>query len=219
MLAQTTQFAKRMVLRGGSPYYYARKFAHIVSTPNTYLKRKSLGNALKQECSPAERAVVNDVIKKGYHVLEKPFDLTDELVAECSRLLAGYQAKTPKAAGPVDANTKFFWATLTPDEPRVDSIFIRYASQDTILRMAAEYLGVAPYLSDISVQYSFQTGHAPTHSQLWHRDYADMRIFKIFVYCTDVDGENDGAFSAATTGAAPCAGFTTRALFELSLHR
>jgi hypothetical protein len=197
MLAQTTQLAKRLVLRGGSPYYYARKLAHIVSTPNTYLKRLSVGHSLSRGCTPAERAVVGDLRGRGYHVLSAPFDHTTELVAACQDLLANYLATKPRQDRPIDKSKKFYWATLTPEEPAPDSIFIRYASQDSILRMAAEYLGVAPYLADISVQYSFQTGQDPTHSQLWHRDYADVRIFKIFVYCSDVDTPDDGAFSAA----------------------
>ncbi len=196
MLSEAQRLVKRIVLRGGSPYYYARKMAHIGSTPHIYLKRRSLGQSLSRETSVAEREIVSQVREKGYHILSTPFEHTGELVAECQRLLANYLATAPEKAVEIDPNSKFFWATLTPEEPALDSVFIRYASQDKILRMAANYLGVAPYLADISVQYSFQTGHSPTHSQLWHRDYADMRIFKIFVYCSDVDTENDGAFHA-----------------------
>ena len=40
-------------------------------------------------------------------------------------------------------------------------------------------------------------GTRPIASQIWHRDYEDKKLLKVFVYFTDVD-EKSGAFSVVS---------------------
>jgi hypothetical protein len=199
MMSDLSKLAKRVVLRGGSPYYFARKWIEIASTPGSFVRRRRMGGVLTSEATEDDRRVVNDIRQRGFHVLDQPLALTDELLAECRHRLAAYKASAgPARPGEVDLDTKFFWADLLKDQqPSPESIFIRYASQDRLVRMAALYLGAAPYLSNVSVQYSMESARAPTHSQLWHRDYDDVKLFKVFVYCSDVSGDDDGAFHVA----------------------
>lgn len=197
MLSRAKSLFERTVLRGGSPYYFARKWGQIVATAPTYVRRKRNGAAIGQGADAGERRVVSELRQAGYAIFEKPLAFTDDLVRECRKRLEEYKLEK-RGANSLDLNDKFFWASLVKnDDIAADSIFIHYASQLALLRMAALYLGEEPYLSDISVQYSFETPANPSHSQLWHRDYDDVRMFKVFVYCTDVHGPEDGALHVA----------------------
>jgi hypothetical protein len=200
MLSTASSLFRRVALRGGSPYYYARKWAEIGSSANDFMVRRRMAGEFADAATDDERAVVAEMRKSGFVVLPRPLSLTDELMADSQRRLADHQAKRQKQDGGVDLNRKFFWDTIVGHggaDVDADSIYVRYAAQDSLLRMAALYLGEFPYLSSISLQYSFDAGHAPSHSQLWHRDYDDTKLFKLFIYCTDVDTEEEGAFHVA----------------------
>lgn len=61
------------------------------------------------------------------------------------------------------------------------------ANQSDVLAKAAATLGCKPTLSDLLVWWSFPGPELPVDSQLWHRDRADWKMVKFFVYLTDVD--------------------------------
>lgn len=92
---------------------------------------------------------------------------------------------------------KNFWKQLeTPEDRMSTSLLVRFALQPSILQIASAYLGEVPYLAAVEVYLSHGTENtAWQESQLWHRDYDDRRMVKLFVYCTDVNGEEDGAFT------------------------
>jgi hypothetical protein len=57
-------------------------------------------------------------------------------------------------------------------------------------------LGELPYLAGINAHLAHGTHNEGWKaSQLWHRDYDDRKMIKLFVYCSDVRDENDGAFT------------------------
>ena len=91
----------------------------------------------------------------------------------------------------------FMSSLLTEKDLGPDSIFVRYAAQERLLAMASDYLGEAPYLSNIVLIYSFETSETPSATQFWHKDYDDTKMFKIFIYCSDVDVPEDGALHVA----------------------
>jgi hypothetical protein len=195
MLATAEKALRKVVMRGGSPVYYARKYLEIARTLDESKTRRQVAQDLSKSASADDRDVIATLNRQGYVVLGKPFDLTENLVGECRQLLAGRQEK---AKSGIELNTKFYWNQLMADrELAADSIFLRFATQERLLRLASMYLGEAPYLGNISLAYSFPTGQQPTHSQLWHRDADDVRLFAVFVYCTDVMSQDDGAFTVA----------------------
>jgi hypothetical protein len=57
-----------------------------------------------------------------------------------------------------------------------------------LLQTAAAYLGCAPTISGLRIDWSAPSDAGPTHVQNFHRDYDDWRFLKLFVYLTDVDG-------------------------------
>lgn len=80
---------------------------------------------------------------------------------------------------------------------RSDSTFVRFALQPSILRVASAYFGgKVPYLSGVQLLLSHGSDNVHwEQSQLWHRDYSDSRILKLWVYLTDVTGEKNGPFT------------------------
>lgn len=55
------------------------------------------------------------------------------------------------------------------------------------LQIAAAYLGCAPTISGLRIDWSGPSSDAPIHVQHFHRDYDDWRFAKLFVYLTEVD--------------------------------
>lgn len=191
------KFMQKFVYRGGSPYLYARKWMERFNTRDTYIQRRRVGSALANKLTPADKAIVDEVDETGFAILPSPLPMTDELVAESQRLLDDYVAEKKSSASKSNIGIHFMASLLKGRQISADSIFVRYASQDRIMAMAADYLGEAAYLSDVSLVYSFEDSQTPSASQMWHRDYDDTRMFKMFIYCTDVTGPEDGALHVA----------------------
>ncbi len=74
----------------------------------------------------------------------------------------------------------------------LQSVFVRFALQQEILRITNAYFGMLTRLAYFNIWHTFTTTAAPQSSQLWHRDLDDpYYIMKVFVYLTDV-GEGNG---------------------------
>lgn len=189
---------RKVFLRGGSPYYYCRKYLEMARTPREWFARRRLASVLAAQASKEDRFLVQRLEEHGYVVVDGRLDLTDELVAECKRRVLAESILSASSSSSIDTSTKYFWKSLSFDDDLAgDSVFVRYALQERLVRCASLYLGQAPYLSTVDVQYSFAVTGAPTHSQRWHKDFDDTRMFKVVVYCSDVTDEDDGPFHVA----------------------
>ena len=123
-------------------------------------------------------------------------DLDPELIKEVCALLR-QKADEVQIDPHADKTGKNFWKHLLKDETlTTDSPYVRLALSPAVLKMACAYFGEVPYLSYIQVTYSHPTDNDSWKaSQLWHEDYDDQKICKLFVYCTDVHEEEDGPFT------------------------
>jgi hypothetical protein len=85
--------------------------------------------------------------------------------------------------------TKTYLFTLFGRQLPLDpeNIFVRFALQPEILRLANSYFGMLTKLQYYNVWHTFPTQAPARESQLWHRDPEDRYILKMFVYLTDVD--------------------------------
>ncbi len=95
---------------------------------------------------------------------------------------------------------KSFWVRLSDEDVRdgqfdLDNPLVRFALQPQILAVIAHALGEVPQLSDVLLTLSSDSDPGLKYSQLWHRDYDDVRTIKLFSYLTDVDSEADGPFT------------------------
>jgi hypothetical protein len=111
--------------------------------------------------------------------------------------------RVPRAEQSRDAQKethKAFWVRLL-DESMVegafdcDSVFVRFALQTSVVAVLAERLGELPRLTDVLLTYSTFSEEELSYSQLWHRDYDDVRTVKLFAYLTDVTDIADGPFT------------------------
>ena len=96
-------------------------------------------------------------------------------------------------------NVKLYLVELLGERPRLDpnDIFVRFALQPSILRLANAYVGMYTHLSYFNVWHNFATHREAIHSQLWHYDHDDLfYVFKVFVLLSDVD-EGSGPFTYA----------------------
>jgi hypothetical protein len=110
------------------------------------------------------------------------FEDTPAVVAEARGALAAYEA----APLSTKSRKKFLLNVIDQARLTLDSPTLRLALREDALATAARYLGVVPFLSNISVFYSGVAGQAPTSSQLFHLDGEDATQVKLWVYCTDV---------------------------------
>ena len=90
---------------------------------------------------------------------------------------------------------KPYWLDLwqTRDELDLNNPFFQMSF--SLWNLANHYLGCRSklYAYMCNVSKVMPEGHPPMFSQLWHRDHEDMRLFKMFVYLTDVS-EDSGPF-------------------------
>jgi hypothetical protein len=67
--------------------------------------------------------------------------------------------------------------------------FVAHARANNIAR---HYLAQEAKITNIDYWLNLPSGNGeePTSSQMWYRDFEDRRVFKVFVYLTDVDESN-----------------------------
>jgi hypothetical protein len=75
-----------------------------------------------------------------------------------------------------------------------DPVF-RLAFSPRILEVADDYFGGRLILDSIQVLYSWPTEGPLRASQMWHRDYGDVKSLHWIAYLNDVNGPADGPFS------------------------
>nr|MBA3442989.1 hypothetical protein [Pyrinomonadaceae bacterium] len=88
---------------------------------------------------------------------------------------------------------KTFIFPLLGERPTLDpsDVYVRFALQKPIPRIANAYFGMYTRLRFYNVWHTFTTQDEASASQFWHRDRDDLHhVLKIFVYLSDVD---DGA--------------------------
>lgn len=130
---------------------------------------------------------------------KKPFA---ELESAVESMLASRRDELEKIklkAGDASAiGEKTFNVELLGSEVEFDaeSVFARFALQETFLNIANAYFGMLVKLRYYNVWQTFATVGAARESQLWHFDREDNYILKLFLYLKDVD-EGAGPFTYA----------------------
>ncbi|OGJ58215.1 hypothetical protein A3C37_04605 [Candidatus Peribacteria bacterium RIFCSPHIGHO2_02_FULL_53_20] len=177
----------------GSPFRVIRCYAMRIAHPLAYCKRRRIAKRKIAELTPEQQTRLPGLIQDGCGPAgpDQNSAMLQELCAELRRRAQEVEIDMQQRPG------KNFWERLqTPEDLRSDSLFIRFAMQPAVLKMMCGYFGELPYLSRISVYRSHGTNNASWQdSQLWHQDYDDRKMLKLFVYCTDVRDEQDGEFT------------------------
>jgi hypothetical protein len=151
------------------------------------LPTNPLANALAQELREQGWCTVTDLVD--------PALLQSLSKAAESKMQRDQQADVKQQTGHKD-----FWTRLL-DEDKVDGMlptdnpFVAFALQTPMLQLLCAFYGEVPFLDDVLLTLSKHTGKKLVLSQLWHRDYDDLRTVKLFVYLTDVKDKDDGPFT------------------------
>lgn len=148
--------------------------------------------------TPVLKQHATQLREQGYTVLT---DIVDP--ARMAALAAAGEAKLARARATEvrqDAGHKDFWVRLLDEDKQngmlpVDNPFVQIALQPEILSIAGHAFGELPRLDYVLLTLSRSTGKDLSYSQLWHRDYDDTRVIKLFVYLTDVHDMEQGPFT------------------------
>ena len=133
---------------------------------------------------PGAQAVFDELDAKTKRILEQRGD-------ELHRL--SLQANDAERIGEKTFNVELLGSEV---EFNPDSVFARFALQESFLNIANAYFRMLVKLRYYNVWLTFATHGAPRESQLWHFDREDNYILKIFVYLRDVDA-GTGPFTYA----------------------
>jgi hypothetical protein len=123
--------------------------------------------------------------------------------AALAALSAAGEAKLARAAAAAQrqVNThKSFWTRLLDEDFQdgrlpTDNPFLRFALQEAVIAVVARALGELPRLDTVQLTLSATDNRQLAYSQLWHKDYDDVRTIKLFAYLTDVKDAADGPFT------------------------
>ena len=150
--------------------------------------------------------VLSDLNRRGVAITSTRALLTpDHCYAELERAVERLEGDMSDhlAAGRAEARRgaigqKTFNVELLGSRPELDpdSIYARFAMQQSVLHIANAYFGMYTRLRYYNVWHTFATQGPARESQLWHRDREDHFILKVFVYLSEVD-EGAGPFTYA----------------------
>lgn len=172
----------------GSPLRYPLKWIQYLRKPAVFIESRRIYRSL---------SLGTEQIVAGKNIRENGFspyrlDLNSTLSIELSQKSA---LKISKSFSTRLAGRKFFGELLTEEDFHPESIFIRFALQNDVLSVVSNCLGQIPRLFSVSLLCSQPADGQWSESQLWHRDYDDSRIIKLFVYLSDVEDDRAGPFT------------------------
>ena len=159
------------------------------------LKGKRIGKAeLKQGESAFidwqnTNAHVDRLSREGYTVVDRKLS-QDKIDA-----IIGYSEQI-ECYDPYRPNTQSFDPKHAPDYSHVATYkreelvsykpILDIANDPGVLKVAQEFLGARPTISDLGLMWSFGGRKQAKHAQLFHRDVDDWKFCKLFIYLTDV---------------------------------
>lgn len=177
---------------------WQRYYNHYLSTLAWCFGRRA------SACSGEADRLVSELRQNGIAVtnierLGLNADLTSQLMKACQSL-----AESPDALSIGEdrhdnisgVKKSFFFRLLGHDTIHVNQpdIFSRMALDPNLLSIANEYLRCYSRLTRYNVWLNLPSLEDPKSSQLWHRDYGDGVMLKMFLMVSPVNKEN-GAFS------------------------
>lgn len=109
---------------------------------------------------------------------------------------------------------KDFWEHLLDEDADAtgrqpsDSPFVQLAASERVLALVSAYFADAPLVDYVHLLYSTHRPGPLKVSQLWHRDYDDAKVLKLFVYLSDCETDEDGPFTFLPAPASRSIGFS-----------
>jgi len=175
---------------------YVRKLLLYLFRPDLYVRRRWMTPRL----DPELRNAVDALARSGFVDVTEVMDL--KLVGQLKEI--GAQRKKELISEPKEEGRggKNYWRSgIKKEDLSSQSIFVQIALQKPVLEIISNYIRQVPILVDMSLFLSEFTDDPKFHrSQLWHRDWTDSRVVKLFVYLTPVTSDADGPFTLIPAG-------------------
>ncbi len=173
----STRVAKAFRIRGTGTrevYFRARKVARFFRDAG---RRQTLARLAAPRF---------DIPREAGFLLLPPgtFEEASAVIADARAALSRYDAAAARKA---KTWKPFLQNVLDASTLTRDSSMVRLALREDVLVAVSRYLGVVPFLSNISVFHSDTVDSLPSSSQLYHCDGDDISQLKLWVYCSDVD--------------------------------
>ena len=158
-------------------------------------------------------ATAADLRSNGYAMVDKFVDPV--LLSELEQASLERVSRAEQLQKSQSMTHKSFWVRLLDQDRHdgafdCDNVFVRFATQPGIVTLLSAYLKEVPRLTDVLLTYSLPSSAQESYSQLWHRDFDDVRTLKVFAYLTDVNDTDDGPFTFLPGPASDPIGFTLR---------
>ncbi|MHB1277548.1 MAG: phytanoyl-CoA dioxygenase family protein [Bacteroidia bacterium] len=151
--------------------------------------------------SIVEELKANGICQIHIHDLEGGEKLLQDLQEEYNKALEPHRERINENRRKLDSSQKddstkeyIIGFNTQEDHFSLDSALMRFALHPEILAVANGYLDMLSKVTGLKFWYTIASkGQEPSGSQLWHRDYDDIKYLKAFVYLGDV-GEGAGPF-------------------------
>jgi len=180
-----------------SPYRFVRKAAARSANRKAITQRRAAFSGI--ELDEIQRQAVFCLTQYGHASAEGIVD-SRLLDAAYARALGKVHAEGVKEGVRLNSG-KDFWERLLDEDLTEDgrqpasSPFVQLAIEERVLAVASAYLNDAPMLDYIYLLHSTHKPGPLKVSQLWHKDYDDTQVLKLFVYLTDCETDEDGPFT------------------------
>ena len=177
-----------------TPAAKAIKAARRAGSRSEVAERRALAKTLRR--TPETSAVAANLRRDGYSRVDAL--LEPESLAALDRAARPKIGSRPAGTSGFGGHKSFMEHLLDGDmvdgSLPTQSPFARFALQEPVLAALAEHYGELPMFDYVSLIHSGPSEETLKFSQLWHRDYDDTRVVKLFVYLTDVT-QADGPFT------------------------
>lgn len=169
----------------------------------------------KIDLEPEQEKVIASLRKHGFADATALLDRS--LLEDASATLPAKIGRTADRGNQSKLNEdKTFWDHLLDEDADAEgrqsssSPFVQIASSEQILAIVASYFEDAPLLDYVHLVHSRHSPGPFKVSQMWHRDYDDEKLLKLFVYFTDCETAEDGPFTFVPAEESSAVGFTLR---------
>jgi hypothetical protein len=175
----------------GSPLRYVRKATLELTNPGATRLRSKLGAEIASDLPANLQQRLSELETKGF--AEAGDEIDSQLLTE---MIAAAEARLASSTSGKKIH-EFFSSISQPEDLRADSIYVRFALQPAVQKLACAYFNnTVPYLCSAHLLLSRgRDAKEWINSQLWHLDYADCRTLRFWVYITDVTAVEDGPFT------------------------
>lgn len=186
------RYARMKFDHGRKRLIFLRKLMVIIRRPGAWLARRRRGAAaaLPENLQQIHTELRDTGFARADAIIN-PAWLAELQVLADSRIDGVRNAHTTSLSG-----RKGFWQMImTDDDLREDSPLVSHALAPSVIETVTAYLGEVPFLSRLELVVSRPSDGSWKVSQLWHRDYNDRHMVKLFSYLSDVGSEAQGPFT------------------------